>query len=483
MPSWRCRAGSARSTSWPRSSPGRCWACTTSPSACSTRPASTSGCSPTSTTSPRRDSCGRPTGPGSGPSTTSGRWPTPCSGRSTSATEAAGQELLAELELLDRHVAVAPRVHVQVLVVGPERLVELERGGEGEQLVVPLDEEQDRTGDLGGVRLDPGPGGAGHPHEAEDGHREARLGGHQRQAEDRAHREPPVPGRAAAHLLEALQRVEGGPPVLDHEVGHGRLGGPHGGELEEGQPGHAPLVGPTVAVHRAVDRGRRVPPVRDQASGQRHHVPLTLGPRGAVADQDEGPRPRRAGGGPQEAGDGPPGDVELEVALAHALGDRLGDEAHAGAYGLSTHPAGSPAGAGLGRPFRPSAPPRIGSWSRSGSVGYSAASASASARVGWTSMLSTMSVTRRPAVTATARTEMSSAAFWPTMDPPRTTPVLGSEMILTKPRGSLLMRARAEAAKGTLVTRILRPSAKASASASPTSAISGSVKMADAAFS
>ena len=36
---------------------------------------------------------------------------------------------------------------------------------------------------------------------------------------------------------------------------------------------------------------------------------------------------------------------------------------------------------------------------------------------------------------------------------------------------------------GTLVTRILRPSAKASASARPTSAISGSVKIAEAALS
>ena len=36
---------------------------------------------------------------------------------------------------------------------------------------------------------------------------------------------------------------------------------------------------------------------------------------------------------------------------------------------------------------------------------------------------------------------------------------------------------------GTLVTRILRPAANASASASPTSAISGSVKIADAALS
>ena len=59
----------------------------------------------------------------------------------------------------------------------------------------------------------------------------------------------------------------------------------------------------------------------------------------------------------------------------------------------------------------------------------------------------------------------------------------GSETILTNPRGSLLISALALAAKGTLVTRILRPSAKASASARPTSAISGSVKMAEAALS
>ena len=49
---------------------------------------------------------------------------------------------------------------------------------------------------------------------------------------------------------------------------------------------------------------------------------------------------------------------------------------------------------------------------------------------------------------------------------------------------ALLAAAReAFAENGTLVTRILRPDAKASASARPTSAISGSVKIADAALS
>ena len=69
------------------------------------------------------------------------------------------------------------------------------------------------------------------------------------------------------------------------------------------------------------------------------------------------------------------------------------------------------------------------------------------------------------------------------MDPPSTTPVAGSEMIFTKPRESLLMRAFGVAENGTLVTRILRPEANASASARPTSAISGSVKIAEAALS
>ena len=69
------------------------------------------------------------------------------------------------------------------------------------------------------------------------------------------------------------------------------------------------------------------------------------------------------------------------------------------------------------------------------------------------------------------------------MEPPSTTPVAGSETIFTKPRGSSLMRALALAENGTLVTRILRPLAKASASWIPTSAISGSVKMAWAALS
>jgi hypothetical protein len=94
-----------------------------------------------------------------------------------------------------------------------------------------------------------------------------------------------------------------------------------------------------------------------------------------------------------------------------------------------------------------------------------------------------MSCTVRPAVTARATIEISSAAWRPTMQPPRTTPVAGSETILMKPRGSSLMMALADDMNGTLVTRILRPSAKASASARPTSAISGSVNTAEAAFS
>ena len=71
----------------------------------------------------------------------------------------------------------------------------------------------------------------------------------------------------------------------------------------------------------------------------------------------------------------------------------------------------------------------------------------------------------------------------PTIEPPSTTPRAGSEMILTNPRGSPLISALAFELNGTFVTRILRPIANASASASPTSAISGSVKIADAALS
>ena len=62
-----------------------------------------------------------------------------------------------------------------------------------------------------------------------------------------------------------------------------------------------------------------------------------------------------------------------------------------------------------------------------------------SAIAGCTSRESTMSATRRLFVTATAITEMSSAAKRPTIEPPRTTPVAGSEMIFTNPRGSPLM--------------------------------------------
>jgi hypothetical protein len=110
------------------------------------------------------------------------------------------------------------------------------------------------------------------------------------------------------------------------------------------------------------------------------------------------------------------------------------------------------------RAMEPSATP-------SGSAGasgverrHSAASASASDSAGCTSRLSTMSVTRRFAVTARAITLMNSAAWRPTIDPPSTTPVAGSEMIFTKPRESALMSAFAVAENGTLVTRILRPS-------------------------
>ena len=59
----------------------------------------------------------------------------------------------------------------------------------------------------------------------------------------------------------------------------------------------------------------------------------------------------------------------------------------------------------------------------------------------------------------------------------------GSLTIFTKPRVSPSMSAFGVPENGTLVTRTLRPSANASASASPTSAISGTVKMADAALS
>ena len=98
--------------------------------------------------------------------------------------------------------------------------------------------------------------------------------------------------------------------------------------------------------------------------------------------------------------------------------------------------------------------------------------------VGCTRSESTMSLTVSPLVTATAITLMSSAALRPTIEPPSTTPVAGSERIFTNPRGSPLMCALAFDENGTFVTRIFLPNENASASASPTSAISGSVKIA-----
>ncbi len=62
-----------------------------------------------------------------------------------------------------------------------------------------------------------------------------------------------------------------------------------------------------------------------------------------------------------------------------------------------------------------------------------------------------MSVTFKPFVTASARTPMSSAALRPTIEPPRTTPVAGSDTIFTNPRGSPLMSAFAFELNGTLV--------------------------------
>ena len=62
---------------------------------------------------------------------------------------------------------------------------------------------------------------------------------------------------------------------------------------------------------------------------------------------------------------------------------------------------------------------------------------------------------------------MSSAALRPTIAPPSTTPVAGSERIFTKPRESPLISAFGFDENGTFVTRSLRPAANASASATP----------------
>src|SRR3546814_2559818 len=83
-------------------------------------------------------------------------------------------------------------------------------------------------------------------------------------------------------------------------------------------------------------------------------------------------------------------------------------------------------------------------------------SAVGSSDLGWTRRLSTRSSTFSPAVAARAIAEVSSAACRPTIDPPSTTPVAGSETIFTNPRGAALMRALAVVENGTLVTRILR---------------------------
>src|ERR1700728_4253295 len=68
----------------------------------------------------------------------------------TATSEVAGEEALGAVDLETRHVHVAPRIGVQRLFRRADGVEQLQARVARHDLVVPLEDELDRDGDLGG---------------------------------------------------------------------------------------------------------------------------------------------------------------------------------------------------------------------------------------------------------------------------------------------------------------------------------------------
>ena len=115
---------------------------------------------------------------------------------------------------------------VQLAVRAPEGVEEIDAALPAEELVVELLEEEHGTAQRCRVLAKPRSRRAGEAAEPEDGRTDPRLGGDQREAQDGAHREPPV---ADDRILEAElldQLVEDETPVGHHLVRHRVVAGP-----------------------------------------------------------------------------------------------------------------------------------------------------------------------------------------------------------------------------------------------------------------
>src|ERR1700733_5671754 len=126
----------------------------------------------------------------------------------TAIHEVAGEEALGAVDLEPRHVHVAAGVGVQCPFRRADGVEQRKPRLARHDLVVPLEDELDRDGDLGG-----GFRQGVVAHQAEDGRLDPWLGRHQRYADRAAERHAPVPDRrTGADPVESGQRVDGGPP-------------------------------------------------------------------------------------------------------------------------------------------------------------------------------------------------------------------------------------------------------------------------------
>ncbi len=202
-----------------------------------------------------------------------------------------------------------PGVDVEGLLGRSDRIEEGDTGVAGDQLVVPLEEEQDRHAERARRRLERGPAHRGtQAGQAEHGGFDPGIGGHEAQADARAHGQPPVADAVVAEPGRDEVVNQGGElsDVLGHPLGEGgRLVGVH----PQGRPGVAALldasldgaapglgrllVRDALAVLRCVERDGGVAPVPHEAPRQPEHLGGALVDRTSVTEDHRRSRPGR----------------------------------------------------------------------------------------------------------------------------------------------------------------------------------------------
>ncbi len=170
------------------------------------------------------------------------------------------------------------KVRDEVLVVTANCLEELEGQMAIEELIIPLDEELNRTGECCGISFQAMLGWPREPHESKDRRSNPWLSGYEGESKDCSHGDSPVANGKFWVTEDTEDVVEDSSPISHCFIGQVVVIGPTLTELQERDDARDGAIFSAITVHGAVNGAHCHLGSADKASGEGDDVPFSLRP-------------------------------------------------------------------------------------------------------------------------------------------------------------------------------------------------------------